>query len=127
MGFIESAIARNKPVANDPLELLRRLGGREHSALLGAILAARVNHVPVILDGISAICVARLLQMVRPDAVEHCLFAGDQVLAFSASAHPLPAVLPGIGLSRDGSMAGHAISILKSIAATHTNTVLDEA
>lgn len=131
MGFVEAAVARNKPVANDPLELLRRLGGREHSALLGAILAARVNHVPVILDGISAICVARLLQMVRPDAVEHCLFAGDSGFAFPTGLQPLSsvlaAVLPGIGLSVDGAAAGHAISVLKSIAATHTNTVLDEA
>ncbi len=83
IGIVETVVARNKSRADDPLELLRRIGGREHSALLGAILAARVNHVPVVLDGMTAVCVARLLHAVRSDAIGHCLFAGNAGTAFS--------------------------------------------
>ena len=36
---------------DDPLEVLRRLGGREIAAMAGAILAARLQRVPVVLDG----------------------------------------------------------------------------
>ena len=39
---------------NDPLEALRRLGGREFAAIAGAIIAARMERVPVVLDGPAA-------------------------------------------------------------------------
>ncbi|MDB5459287.1 MAG: nicotinate-nucleotide--dimethylbenzimidazole phosphoribosyltransferase [Caulobacteraceae bacterium] len=62
--------------SNDPLEVLRQLGGREIAALAGAILAARTQGVPVILGGYSAAVAAAVLQRIDPRAVEHVL-AGD--------------------------------------------------
>ncbi|MGZ6011538.1 MAG: nicotinate-nucleotide--dimethylbenzimidazole phosphoribosyltransferase, partial [Caulobacteraceae bacterium] len=62
--------------SNDPLEALRQLGGREISALAGAILAARQQSVPVILGGYGAAMAAAVLQRIDPRAVEHVL-AGD--------------------------------------------------
>ena len=38
----------------DPFDVLRRLGGLEFAAMAGAILAARMGRVPVVLDGFSA-------------------------------------------------------------------------
>lgn len=60
----------------DPLEALRQVGGREISALAGAILAARTQNVPVILGGYGAAMAAAVLQKIDPRAVEHVL-AGD--------------------------------------------------
>jgi nicotinate-nucleotide--dimethylbenzimidazole phosphoribosyltransferase len=59
----------------DPLELLRRLGGRETAAVTGAILAARVQKVPVLLDGPTAIAAAAVLHAVNKDALAHCMLA----------------------------------------------------
>src|SRR5438874_5428612 len=51
---VAAAVARHRPAAADPFELLRRLGGLEFAAMAGAILAARMGRVPVVLDGFSA-------------------------------------------------------------------------
>ena len=48
---VAAAVTRHKPEAADPLDLLRRLGGLEFAAMAGAILAARMGRVPVVLDG----------------------------------------------------------------------------
>ncbi len=62
--------------SNDPLEVLRQLGGREIAALAGAILGARTQGVPVILGGYGAAVAAAVLQRIDPRAIEHVL-VGD--------------------------------------------------
>src|ERR1700704_223858 len=42
-------VARHRSDTRDPFELLRRLGGLEFAAMVGAILAARMGRVPVVL------------------------------------------------------------------------------
>ena len=59
---------------SDPLEILRRVGGRETAALCGAILSARSQHVPVLLDGWDALAAASILFKLNPGAVDHCRF-----------------------------------------------------
>jgi nicotinate-nucleotide--dimethylbenzimidazole phosphoribosyltransferase len=59
-----------------PLELLRQFGGREIAAMAGAILAARNQGVPVLLDGYGAAAAAAVLRAVDPRATEHVM-AGD--------------------------------------------------
>ena len=58
----------------DPLEVLRRVGGREIAAMAGAILAARHNRVPVIVDGYVATAAAAVLHALDDRALDHCLF-----------------------------------------------------
>ena len=58
----------------DPLEVLRRLGGRELAAMAGAILAGRMEHVPVIIDGYVASAAAAVLYKMDPTALDHCIF-----------------------------------------------------
>ena len=55
-----------------PLELLRHLGGRETAAALGAIVAARVQRTPVLLDGPAALAAAAVLDALSPGSVSHC-------------------------------------------------------
>ena len=59
----------------DPLEVLRRLGGREIAAMVGAIIAARTERVPVIVDGFVTTAAAAVLHALDPRAIDHCLFA----------------------------------------------------
>lgn len=59
--------------ATDPLELFRRLGGRELAAIAGAIVAARWSRVPVVLDGFVCTAAAAALEVARPGALDHCL------------------------------------------------------
>lgn len=63
----------------DPFEVLRRVGGREFAAIAGAIIAARAEKVPVILDGLGATAAACVLHAMNPAALDHCLLAHTPV------------------------------------------------
>ena len=72
---VDEALALHAGHLRDPLEVLRRLGGREIAALVGAILAARMQRVPVILDGFVVTAAAAVLHALEPTATDHCLAA----------------------------------------------------
>ena len=72
---VDAALALHADHLHDPLEVLRRVGGREIAALVGAILAARMQRVPVILDGFVVCAAAAILQKLDPSAIDHCLAA----------------------------------------------------
>ncbi|MEM9127193.1 MAG: nicotinate-nucleotide--dimethylbenzimidazole phosphoribosyltransferase, partial [Pseudomonadota bacterium] len=63
--------------AQDGLEILRCLGGREIAAMAGAIAAARVLRIPVILDGFICSAAAACLAQVSSDVLDHTI-AGHQ-------------------------------------------------
>jgi nicotinate-nucleotide--dimethylbenzimidazole phosphoribosyltransferase len=75
IALIDEALDRHRPHLGDPLAVLRHLGGREFAAIAGAILAARIERVPVILDGPAALAAAAVLHAVRSGSVGHCLLA----------------------------------------------------
>ena len=76
---VELAIARLGPPQHkqlrDPLEILRRVGGREFAAIAGAILAARYQKIPVLLDGMVAVTAAAVLHSLAPQTIAHCRVA----------------------------------------------------
>ncbi|BBF93501.1 nicotinate-nucleotide--dimethylbenzimidazole phosphoribosyltransferase [Blastochloris tepida] len=72
---IGEAVALHRAGDGDPLEVLRRLGGREVAAIAGAILAARHQRVPVILDGFVTTAAAAVLHAMDARALDHCLAA----------------------------------------------------
>jgi len=72
---IRRAVELHKAHLSDPLEVLRRLGGRELAAMAGAILAARMEHVPVLIDGYVATAAAAVLFKLDPQALDHCIVA----------------------------------------------------
>ncbi|WP_287390967.1 nicotinate-nucleotide--dimethylbenzimidazole phosphoribosyltransferase, partial [Mesorhizobium sp.] len=51
---VDAALSFHGTGLRDPLEALRRVGGREFAAIAGAILAARMQKIPVLLDGLVA-------------------------------------------------------------------------
>jgi nicotinate-nucleotide--dimethylbenzimidazole phosphoribosyltransferase len=64
-------LTRHAGAFRDPLEVLRRVGGREIAAIAGAILGARGQRVPVLLDGYVAGAAAAVLRALVPDALDH--------------------------------------------------------
>ena len=70
---VAAGLARHRDALGDPLEVLRRLGGREIAALAGAILAARQARVPVMLDGFICGAAAAVLWAAERSALDHCL------------------------------------------------------
>lgn len=106
----------------DPFEALRRLGGREVAAMAGAILHARVESVPVVLDGFIAGAAAAVLERARPGALDHCI--AGHLSAEGAHGRLLEALgkvpLLSLGLRLgEGSGAAVALGILRAAVACH--------
>lgn len=72
---VNRALALHAGSLDHPLAILARLGGREIAAMLGAIVAARHQKVPVIIDGYVATAAAAIAHAVNPASINHCLFA----------------------------------------------------
>jgi nicotinate-nucleotide--dimethylbenzimidazole phosphoribosyltransferase len=119
---VGAAVKRHKAELTDPLEILARLGGREIAALAGAILAARIRHVPVLLDGFVVCSAAAVLQALDATALDHCL--AGHVSAERAHAEALkrlgkvPLIDLGMRLG-EGSGAALAVGIVKAAVACH--------
>lgn len=72
---VAEAVALHGGEAGDPFEVLRRLGGRELAAIVGAVIAARMARVPVVLDGYVCTAAAAVLHKVDPGLLDHCIVA----------------------------------------------------
>jgi len=120
---VEAGLALHLGALKDPLEVLRRLGGREIAAIAGAILAARIERVPVILDGYVATSAAAVLHALEPSSIAHCL--AGHVAAEGAHAEVLkrlglaPILDLGLRLG-EGSGAALACAIVKTALVCHT-------
>jgi nicotinate-nucleotide--dimethylbenzimidazole phosphoribosyltransferase len=120
---VKRAVERHKDHLADPLELLRRLGGREIAAMAGAIIAARIERVPVIIDGFVATAAAAVLQAANPSALDHCL--AGHVSAEPAHARALekigktPLLSLGMRLG-EGTGAAIAAGIVRAAALCHS-------
>ena len=74
---IEQAIANRKPNAKDPIELLSKIGGLEIAGMAGAMLAATVDRVPILVDGFIATVSALIADMIAEGASNY-MFVGHQ-------------------------------------------------
>lgn len=71
--IVDRAVTKHLAETTDAFDVLRRLGGHELAAIAGAILAARMGRIPVILDGYAATAAAAVLYRSAPHALDHCL------------------------------------------------------
>ena len=120
---VEAALALHKAHLNDPLDVLRRLGGREISAMMGAILAARIERVPVILDGYVVGAAAAVLHALHPHAVEHCLAGHLSAEGAHQTVMDKLGLKPILNLGMrlgEGSGAAMAAGLVKAALACHT-------
>jgi len=117
---VDRALALHQDALGDPLAVLARLGGREIAAMLGAIIAARAQKVPVIIDGFVATAAAAVAHAVHPESIDHCLFG--HVSAEHAHARALSAMgktaLLDLGM-RLGEGSGAALAAVLAKTALH--------
>jgi nicotinate-nucleotide--dimethylbenzimidazole phosphoribosyltransferase len=72
---IDQGLAKHRAQFNDGLTILQCLGGHELAAIAGAVIAARMARVPVLLDGFACTVAAAILLKLDPHALDHCLVA----------------------------------------------------
>lgn len=119
---VEAALARHGSSCHNAFETLRYLGGREIAAMAGAMLAARLARVPVLLDGF--IASAAILPLVQDNRAltAHCLAA--HCSAEAAHGRLLDALglepLLRLGLRLgEGTGAALAVPIVRAALAAH--------
>lgn len=120
---VEAGLELHAAHLGDPLEVLRRLGGREIAAICGAILAARLQRIPVILDGYVVTAAAAILHALDPSALDHCL--AGHLSAEGAHAHALVRIgkQPLLALDMrlgEGTGAALAAGLVKAAAGVHS-------
>jgi nicotinate-nucleotide--dimethylbenzimidazole phosphoribosyltransferase len=119
---VAEAVALHRTPATDTFDLLRRLGGLELAAITGAVLAARIGRVPVVLDGFAATAAAAVLFDADRRSLDHCIVAhlsaepGHRVLVERLGRQPLFDLGMRLG---EASGATLALGVLKAAAACH--------
>lgn len=118
---VAAGVARHAPAS--PLEILRRLGGREIAAMAGAMARARAEGIVLILDGFIACSAAAVLHAVNPAALDHAV--AGHLSAEGAHGRLLdrlgkaPLLTLGLRLG-EGSGAAVAIGVLRAAVACHS-------
>jgi len=84
VGVVQRALVRHAPDPADPLGVLAAVGGLEHAALAGLLLAGASRRVPVLLDGVNADAAALVACAIAP-RVAGFLVAGHRSVEPGAS------------------------------------------
>jgi len=119
---VAAAVARHRSATSDPFDLLRRMGGLEFAAIVGAVIAARLGRVPVVLDGFSSTAAAGVLFAADSQALDHCVVGhvsaepGHRRLLEHIGQRPLFDFGMRLG---EASGATLAFAVLKAAAACH--------
>ena len=117
---IETALKANPD--RMPTSVVAALGGREQAAICGAVLAARANSIPVILDGYICTAAVAPLSLADKHLLDHCLIGhlsaepGHRRLLAALKKDPILEFDMRLG---EGSGAALALGILRSALACH--------
>lgn len=119
---VAAGARRHREETAEPLDLLRRLGGRELAAIAGVVLAARLRRIPVLLDGFVCTTAAAALEAARPGALDHCQVAhvsaepGHRLLLRRLGVRPLLDLDMRLG---EASGAVLAVALVRAAVACH--------
>ena len=120
--IVSEAVKLHRTALDDPFELLRRLGGQELAAIAGAVLAARIGRVPVILDGYACTAAAAVLYCIDEHALDHCIVGhrsaepGHGRLLDAIGKRPVVELDMRLG---EGSGAAVALGVLRAAVVCH--------
>lgn len=73
VALIKQAVALHQPHIQDSFDWMRCVGGHELAAIAGAVIAARMAKVPVVLDGFACTAAASVLYHYDCHALDHCI------------------------------------------------------
>jgi len=93
MSVVERAIEANAADANDPLDVLAKLGGLEIAGLVGVILGAAAHRAPVVIDGFISSAAALIASKLAPQSVPY------MIASHMSLEHGHRSMLEAIGLS----------------------------
>lgn len=122
VAVITQALAVHQGFLNDPMEILRYLGGYEIAALTGAYVACAQEGIPALVDGFVSSLAALVAVSVKPAVREWLFFAhradepGHLPLLQAMSAHPLLCL--GVRLGQ-GAGAALAVPLLRLACDLH--------
>jgi nicotinate-nucleotide--dimethylbenzimidazole phosphoribosyltransferase len=117
---VARGVARHGGLA--PLQALAALGGREQAALCGAVLAARMARIPVMLDGYICTAAVAPLHGAAPGLLDHCLVGhlsaepGHARLCAAMGKEPILNLRMALG---EGTGAALALGVLRGALACH--------
>lgn len=120
---VDAGLATHGGALSDPLEALRRVGGREIAAMMAAIARAHDLRIPVLLDGFICCAAALVLARLAPGGLDHCL-AGHQSAEVAhgrllAALGKEPLLTLGLRLG-EGSGAAVALGVVQAAVACHS-------
>lgn len=119
---VDAALALHGTALADPLEVLRRVGGRELAAIFGATLAARHLRIPLVLDGFVCTAAAAPLARLHALGLAHAIAGHTSAEAGHAKLLAVMQLKPLLDLGmRLGEASGAclAVNILRGALACH--------
>lgn len=120
---IDLALKRHAGILGNPLQAAAALGGRELAAILGAALAARQQHIPVLIDGFVCTAAVAPLAKLRTDALAHAVAAHVSAEAAHRALLDELGLKPLVDLGMrlgEGSGAAVAALVLRAALACHS-------
>lgn len=137
IAVIEDALALHQPEPQDPLDVLRCVGGLEIAAMAGVMLGAAAGRVPVIIDGFisaaAALVASELAFQIRPYLIagHHSVEQGHQVILRRLGLRPLLDLDMRLGEGTGAVLAFHlveaAVRTLNEMATFESAGVSDQA
>lgn len=118
---VDAGLAVN--AGRDPLSVAMCLGGFELAAILGAVLAARVHRVPVVLDGFVCTAAAAPLARMVAGGLDHAVIAHVSAEAGHRRLAAVLGLVPLLDLGMrlgEASGAAVAVPILRASVACHS-------
>jgi len=107
------ALARARATSpKTPIEWMAALGGREIADLAGAIIAARVSGVPVLVEGVAALAATLAVYRIDPTAIAHVRVAGAVNHPAHARALLAMGITPLTGLTLPGEEGAAGLAVL---------------
>jgi len=122
IAVVQAGIGQHDDFPRTPFETLRRVGGREIVAIAGAVVAARLAGVPVVLDGFISSAAIGPIAAAYPGIVDHCIAGhcsaepGHERLLAALKLEPLLRLGMRLG---EGSGAAVAVGVIRSALAAH--------
>ncbi|WP_322962993.1 nicotinate-nucleotide--dimethylbenzimidazole phosphoribosyltransferase [Sphingomonas fuzhouensis] len=121
---VAAGLALHRAHLTSAFEILRRLGGREIAGMAGAVLAARMKRIPVVLDGFIGTAATAPLAFANPAITAHCLSGhcsaepGHTLLLARLGLVPILSLDMRLG---EASGAAVAVQVIRSAIAAHAH------
>jgi len=123
ISVVERALEVNRPNANDPLDVLAKVGGLEIAGMTGVILGAAAHRCPVVIDGFISTVSALLAVRIQPNVADYIIAShvsheqGHRALLQELGLNPMLELDMRLGEGTGGVLALHLVDAACRIVA----------